>query len=109
MRRWGVALAAQVRQGGRRVRGSFWPIVTAALAAAAAYLVAVVLVFLMPSPAWVVGLAGLGYVANTLRFWNITDETSDTVNRAWKVFLWLNYLVGAIITVALVSAFTNGV
>lgn len=40
MRRWGVALAAQVRQGGRRVRGSFWPIVTAALAAAAAYLVA---------------------------------------------------------------------
>ena len=72
---------------------------------AAAYLVAAVLVFFIPPPAWVVGVAGLGYVANTLRFWNITDETCEDVNRAWRVFLWLNYLVGAIVTICLVSVY----
>jgi 4-hydroxybenzoate polyprenyltransferase len=72
---------------------------------AVAYLVAAVLVFFIPPPAWVVGVAGLGYVANTLRFWNITDETCEDVNRAWRVFLWLNYLVGAIVTICLVSVY----
>lgn len=71
--------------------------------AAGAYLLAALLVSALPTPGWVVGLAGLGYVANILRFWNITDETCEDVNRAWKVFLWLNYLVGAIVTVTLVA------
>lgn len=71
--------------------------------AVGAYLLAALLVFALPAPGWVVGLAGLGYVANTLRFWNISDETCEDVNRAWKVFLWLNYLVGAIVTVTLVA------
>lgn len=39
-RRWGVFLVARARQGGRRVRGSFVPIVQAAAAASAAWLVA---------------------------------------------------------------------
>ncbi|HZK32466.1 MAG TPA: prenyltransferase [Corynebacterium sp.] len=73
--------------------------------AAGTYLAAALLIFLLPAPAWVVGLAGLGYVANTLRFWNITDATCESVNRAWRVFLWLNYLVGAVVTVALVSVY----
>lgn len=73
--------------------------------AAGAYLAAAVLVFALPSPAWVVGIAGLGYVANTLRFWSITDETCEQVNKAWRVFLWLNYLVGAIVTITLVSIY----
>ena len=75
--------------------------------AAAAYLGAAVLVFFLPAPAWVVAVAGLGYVANTLRFWSITDETSEKVNRAWRVFLWLNYLVGAVITIALISVWLD--
>ena len=58
--------------------------------AAVAYLGAALLVFALPAPAWIVGLAGLGYVANTLRFWNITDATCEEVNRAWRVFLWMN-------------------
>jgi lycopene elongase/hydratase (flavuxanthin-forming) len=71
--------------------------------AVGAYFLAALLVFTLPSPGWIVGLAGLGYVANTMRFWNITDETCEDVNRAWKVFLWLNYLVGAIVTITLVA------
>ncbi|MDO5511640.1 prenyltransferase [Corynebacterium sp.] len=73
--------------------------------AAGAYLVAAVLLFLLPAPGWIVALAGLGYVANTLRFWNITDDTCEDVNRAWRVFLWLNYLVGAIVTVSLATVY----
>ena len=44
-------------------------------------------------------------MANTLRFWNITDATCEDVNRAWRVFLWLNYLVGAIVTITLAAVF----
>lgn len=73
--------------------------------AAMAYLGAALLVFALPSPAWIVGLVGLGYVANTLRFWNITDRTCEDVNRAWRVFLWLNYLVGAVVSITLVSSY----
>lgn len=72
--------------------------------AAGAYLVAALLMFAIPSPAWIVGVAGLGYVANTLRFWNITDATCEDVNRAWRVFLWLNYLVGAVVTISIAYA-----
>lgn len=75
--------------------------------AAAAYLGAALLVFALPAPAWIVGLAGLGYVANTLRFWNITDLTCEDVNRAWRVFLWLNYLVGAILTITVAWVFLD--
>ena len=63
------------------------------------------LAFALPAPGWIVGIAGLGYVANTLRFWNITDATCEDVNRAWRVFLWLNYLVGAIVTITLAAVF----
>lgn len=73
--------------------------------AAGAYLVAALLLFLLPAPGWIVGIAGLGYVANTLRFRNITDDTCESVNRAWRVFLWLNYLVGAIVTVSLATVY----
>lgn len=75
--------------------------------AAAAYLGATLLIFALPSPAWIIGVAGAGYVVNTLRFWSITDDTCEEVNRAWRVFLWLNYLVGAIVTITLVSIYLN--
>ena len=68
------------------------------------YFAAAVLCFALPSPGWAVGLLGVGYGANTLRFWNVTDETSAAVNRAWKVFLWLNYLTGAVVTIAVLAS-----
>ncbi|MGP6173200.1 prenyltransferase [Corynebacterium sp. A21] len=70
---------------------------------AAAYLGAALLVFAMPSPAWAIGIAGLGYVVNSLRFWTITDETCERVNRAWRVFLGLNYFTGALVTITLAA------
>lgn len=93
------------REGGlSSIATAFSARVTTRLAAAA-YLGAALLVFALPSPAWIIGTAGLGYVANTLRFWNITDATCENVNRAWRVFLWLNYLTGAVVTITLASVF----
>ncbi|ANE03305.1 prenyltransferase [Corynebacterium crudilactis] len=67
------------------------------------YLLAAVLATTLPNPAWIVGLAILTYVFNAARFWNITNETCEQANRSWKVFLWLNYFVGAVITILLMA------
>lgn len=67
------------------------------------YLAAASLVFALPAPAWIVGIAALTYVINAGRFWNITDGTCEDANRAWKVFLWLNYLTGAAVSMTLIS------
>ncbi|MGZ7497532.1 prenyltransferase [Corynebacterium sp. ZY180755] len=69
--------------------------------AALFYLAAAILLFLLPGFAWVVGIFALGYVANTARYWNITDETCEEANKSWRVFLWLNYLSGAAVTISL--------
>ncbi|WP_165164415.1 prenyltransferase [Corynebacterium qintianiae] len=68
--------------------------------ACAGYLISAVICIALPFPGWVVGLLGLGYAANTARFLDVTDETSAEVNRAWRVFLWLNFATGGVITVA---------
>ncbi|MDR7330609.1 prenyltransferase [Corynebacterium guangdongense] len=68
------------------------------------YLIAAALLFLLPSPAWIIAVAGIGYALNAARFWNVTDATASATRRAWGVFLWLNYLVGAIVTVVLIWA-----
>ncbi|WP_291314890.1 prenyltransferase [Corynebacterium sp. UBA2622] len=74
------------------------------LFAAVLYLVSAGLVATLPFPGWVVALLGLGYATNTLRFARVTDESSEQVNRAWRVFLWLNYLTGAVVTIAVVTS-----
>lgn len=68
--------------------------------ACAGYATAAALCFFLPFPGWVIGILGLGYTANALRFANVTDETSASVNRAWRIFLWLNFATGGVITVS---------
>lgn len=70
----------------------------------ALYAAAAGTMFFLPNPAWIVGVFGLGYVAITARFWNITDETCEQSNASWRAFLWLNYIVGAAVTMALICA-----
>lgn len=76
---------------------------TTTRASAIVYLVAAALLLTLPAPAWIVALAGLGYAANAARFWNVDDAHAEDTRRAWRVFLVLNYVVGAIVTIALVS------
>lgn len=49
----------------------------------------------------VVGVVLLVYVINLVPFLTISDETSARANSGWRRFLWINYLVGAVITICL--------
>lgn len=56
--------------------------------------------------AWLVGACGalaLPYALNTGRFASITDEHSARTRHGWRVFLWLNYVVGFFVTLALIG------
>lgn len=70
-----------------------------------AYLAAAIILFLMPGKTWIIGVAALTYVLNTGRFGRITDAECERVNHGWRVFLWLNYLVGAAVTITILDAF----
>lgn len=52
----------------------------------------------------VAGIVLLVYTLNVTPYWSIDDAHSGTVNRAWKRFLWLNYVVGFIITLIIIIA-----
>ncbi|SES04622.1 prenyltransferase [Corynebacterium cystitidis] len=68
------------------------------------YAAASALLLFLPFPGWIISLVGLGYVANAARFWNVTDVKCEVTRKGWRVFLWLNYVVGAIVTIALLAA-----
>lgn len=50
----------------------------------------------------IVGVAGLSYVANVIPYLFITDKTSGRSNKGWRRFIWVNYFVGAVVTVVLI-------
>lgn len=68
------------------------------------YAAAAVLLLMLPSPAWVISVAVLGYAVNAGRFWNVTDATAELTRKAWRVFLILNYVVGALVTITLLAS-----
>lgn len=45
-------------------------------------------------------LAALPYLFIVGRFWNITDENCEEANKGWKLFIWLNFLAGTMVTFA---------
>lgn len=69
--------------------------------ATATYALAAALLLLLPAPAWIVAAAAATYAVNAGRFWNITDERCEEAHRGWTVFLWLNFLVGAVVTITM--------
>lgn len=50
------------------------------------------------------GAALLVYALSVAPYWSIDDTRSGTINRAWKRFLWLNYVVGFIVTILIIVA-----
>ncbi|MDO4713063.1 MAG: hypothetical protein Q4B05_04145 [Candidatus Saccharibacteria bacterium] len=48
----------------------------------------------------VVAAGGL-YIINLLPFVRICDDTSAMARAGWRRFLWLNYVVGAVVTMVL--------
>lgn len=51
----------------------------------------------------VVAVAGSAYVVNTALFLWVTDDTSEATNKGWRRFIWLNYLVGFVLTMTLID------
>ena len=83
----GIASIATVIGARNTVRFSF-----------VAYLVAAGLIALagIPNLLW----AAVPYLVIVGRHWNITDATCEDANRGWKLFIWLNFLAGAVVTLA---------
>lgn len=69
------------------------------------YLASSIIVIAQGWPAWIVGIAGLIYIANTLPYWNVTDKSSGSANKAWRRFIWLNLFTGFVVTIVLLLKF----
>ncbi|MBC7459468.1 prenyltransferase [Candidatus Saccharibacteria bacterium] len=63
------------------------------------YLAAVAAVGSQGGLSLIVAAAGLIYVGNVVPYLKITDKTSATANKSWRRFIWLNYIVGAVVTI----------
>jgi len=75
--------------------------------AVAAYALAGLLLLGTEWPGPLALLAAVPYIAITARFWMITDATAETAHRGWKLFLLLNFVAGAIVTLLMIYWATN--
>ena len=69
------------------------------------YVISCELVSLLRLPGIVIGAAGLLYVFNILPYVNVTDKTSAKTNRGWRRFIWVNYIVGAVVTIVFIRSY----
>lgn len=69
--------------------------------AVALYLVAAAIMLAQGWPIALIGVAGLLYVANIIRYWNTSDADSYVTNPAWRRFIWLNFITGFIVTIVI--------
>lgn len=67
------------------------------------YGAAVLTIVLQGASVWPVAIAGLVHIVNIAQYGRITDRTSAQANEAWRRFIWLNYIVGAIVTLVLIT------
>ena len=68
------------------------------------YAAAALIMLVQPWPIAVIGIAGLLYVINCIRYIAISDADSGQTNPAWKRFIWLNFITGFVVTMVLIAA-----
>lgn len=71
--------------------------------AVALYAAAALIMLVRPWPIAVIGIAGLLYVINCIRYLAISDADSGQTNPAWKRFIWLNFITGFVVTMVLIT------
>jgi 4-hydroxybenzoate polyprenyltransferase len=71
--------------------------------AIAAYLVAGALLLLLPWPGILAAALAVPYALNAAPWWNVTEAESETANRGWRRFLWLNFATGFLVTMLLIA------
>jgi 4-hydroxybenzoate polyprenyltransferase len=54
-------------------------------------------------PANLVAIAAIPYVGILIPHLNITDETCETANKGWKLFIWLNFFAGTVVNLVLLN------
>lgn len=69
------------------------------------YLAASIVISLQGGLSIIAGISGLLYVANVAPYLFVTDSTSGRANKAWRRFIWLNYGVGAVVTMCIVASY----
>ena len=67
------------------------------------YLACVIIIFTQSVVTPIIGPALIAYLANIAPFLSVTDKSSALTRTGWKRFLWINYLVGAIITISIIA------
>ena len=67
-----------------------------------AYLLAGALLLFTSWPGPLAALLALPYAVSCAQFWNVTDADSETANRGWKRFLWLNFVTGFLVTMLMI-------
>ncbi|MGO4488103.1 prenyltransferase [Microbacterium sp. 2RAF4] len=60
-----------------------------------------------PWPGPLAAVLALPYVLNAAPWWNVTDESSASTNRAWRRFIALNYFAGFLATMILILAWIS--
>ncbi|MDQ1560752.1 MAG: hypothetical protein QOE85_93, partial [Actinomycetota bacterium] len=63
-----------------------------------AYLAAGILLLFVGWPGDLAAVLALPYAVSCAQFWNVTDAASESANRGWKRFLWLNFVTGFLVT-----------
>lgn len=71
--------------------------------ATVAYVLAAAVLLVLPWPGWLAALLPLVYAASTARFWSVRDEDCERANAGWRTFLWLNLVVGFLVTMLLIA------
>lgn len=68
------------------------------------YALAVITIATQAGIAYLVATSALLYIINLAPYRNITDKTSAKANKGWRRFIWLNYIVGAVVTISIIIA-----
>jgi 4-hydroxybenzoate polyprenyltransferase len=71
--------------------------------ATVAYVLAAAVLLVLPWPGWLAAVLPLVYAASTARFWSVRDEDCERANAGWRTFLWLNLVVGFLVTMLLIA------
>ncbi|WP_066522834.1 prenyltransferase [Curtobacterium ammoniigenes] len=68
-----------------------------------AYLVAGLVMLDTAFPGPIAAIVVIPYALNVLPWWNVRDDAAESANAGWRRFLWINYLAGFLVTMALIG------
>lgn len=69
------------------------------------YLACIIIILTQTTVTPLISIVLVTYLINIAPFLSVTDKTSSLTRAGWKRFLWINYLVGAVITMAILAIF----